>query len=121
MNEAHHCGVPPATDAEITLMHQEANLGYSPYSTTFASYLYRWILSLIARIKQEQDKQQVKWTTTLPSVSGWYWVDASWCNGELLYVSVDSIGTVHTPYRIFAKDAPSTVRWAGPIPEPEEP
>lgn len=53
------------------------------------------------------------WSEEVPTVAGWYWVQFPKCVPYLHYIAL--------PHSDAGVAAPKGVRWAGPIPKPQEP
>ena len=65
------------------------------------------------------------WTKTVPTESGWYWIEhPAWWTGEpkrvisMLHHNLDGTWTGYWEDEVRMLEA--AIRWAGPIPEPDE-
>ncbi len=62
----------------------------------------------------------LRWTTTKPTVPGWYWYRGDAHEADAFIVEVDSVGQFQWPDGGYQEVSLAKGEWAGPIEEPVE-
>ncbi|MFO0773728.1 MAG: hypothetical protein U0172_03570 [Nitrospiraceae bacterium] len=116
--------VQPASDEEIETIEREARTLQDYFSSSAKSRDAAMILRLIARIWQEQAKQQkLKWFAGFPTQTGFYWTKSKIAGPYTMWFHVAKDGGVYLggtdeASRLSAHGVDGFL-FAGPIPEPE--
>jgi hypothetical protein len=85
-------------------------------------HLVQCIDTIVIRKPEQTHSPELKWTTTHPSVEGWYWIRASNLTPRVdkfvMNKSIYGYEKCYCPYRT-SPEIHGSYEYAGPIPEPK--